>query len=45
MDEVLRGLHFAYTYIDDVLITSSTPGPVKNTEVERERTGSINCYL
>ena len=25
MDEVLRGLHFAYTYIDDVLIASSTP--------------------
>ena len=25
MDEVLCGLHFAYTYIDDVLIASSTP--------------------
>ena len=25
MDQVLRGLHFSYTYIDDVLIASSTP--------------------
>ena len=25
IDEVLRGLHFSYAYIDDVLIASNTP--------------------
>ncbi len=25
MDQVLRGLHFAYIYIDDVLIASTSP--------------------
>ena len=25
IDEVLRGLHFSYAYIDDVLIASATP--------------------
>jgi len=26
MDQVLRGLDFCYAYIDDILITSPTPG-------------------
>jgi len=34
IDQVFSGLHFSYTYIDDVLVASSTPESTSNTYVQ-----------